>query len=65
MRRSNQMSESFPFDVSYTTSFAQLEALRETMIVFLLKERRDFQPTFDVTVIGEFPSQYYFSDVNC
>ena len=52
MRRSEQMSESFPFEVDYNTSFEQLEALRERMLVFLKTERRDFLPSFDVVVIG-------------
>jgi small-conductance mechanosensitive channel len=46
------MSESITFDVAYSTTFEQLEALRQEMIAFLEKERRDYMPTFDVTVVG-------------
>ncbi|KAF7967435.1 hypothetical protein HWV62_34337 [Athelia sp. TMB] len=60
MRRSGLQSETFAFDVSYDTTFEQLEALRETMIVFLLKERRDFLPSFDVTVV-DLPDQTMLS----
>ncbi|KII92920.1 hypothetical protein PLICRDRAFT_103857 [Plicaturopsis crispa FD-325 SS-3] len=51
-----KMSEPFTFDVAYDTTFEQLEALRERMLVFLTAERRDYLPTFDVTVI-DFPEQ--------
>jgi hypothetical protein len=46
------MSESFPFDVDYNTSFEQLEVLRGKMLVFLKAEKRDFLPAFDVVVVG-------------
>jgi hypothetical protein len=46
------MSEPFPFDVAYDTSFEQLEALREKMLKFLKTENRDFSPVFDVVVAG-------------
>lgn len=46
------MSESFTFDVSYSTSFEELEKLRVKMLEFVKSERRDFQPVFDVTVKG-------------
>lgn len=46
------MSESFPFDVDYGTTFEQLEALRDKMLIFLKAERRDFLPSFDVVVVG-------------
>jgi len=56
MRRSPQMSETFTFDVSYTTTFEDLETLRGKMLEFLAVERRDYQPIFDVTV-KDFPEQ--------
>jgi hypothetical protein len=46
------MSETFTFDVSYATSFEDLERLREKMLAFLKAERRDYQPIFDVAVVG-------------
>ncbi|EMD37930.1 hypothetical protein CERSUDRAFT_49967 [Gelatoporia subvermispora B] len=56
IRRSDQMSESFEFDVAYSTTFEQLERLRELMIEFLKVERRDYLPSFDVMVI-DMPGQ--------
>jgi small-conductance mechanosensitive channel len=50
------MSEPFTFDVNYSTTFDQLEHLRHKMIAFLQNERRDFQPSFDVSVVGVHPS---------
>ncbi|KAF8906527.1 hypothetical protein CPB84DRAFT_1675669, partial [Gymnopilus junonius] len=47
------MSETFTFDVSYSTTFQDLERLREKMLEFLKAERRDYQPNFDVKVIGD------------
>jgi hypothetical protein len=47
------MSEKFTFDVNYSTTFDQLENLRQKMITFLKSERRDFYPSFDVTVAGK------------
>lgn len=46
------MSETFEFSVAYETTFEDLEALREKMLEFLQSERRDYQPIFDVAVIG-------------
>jgi hypothetical protein len=46
------MSETFIFDVNYSTSFEDLERLRAKMLEFVKLERRDFQPVFDVTVKG-------------
>ncbi|CCM01460.1 uncharacterized protein FIBRA_03513 [Fibroporia radiculosa] len=54
-RRSPVMSEAFKFDVAFSTTFEQLEQLRELMIAFLKSERRDFLPNFDVTIVGECP----------
>ncbi|KAF8161100.1 hypothetical protein B0H34DRAFT_839898 [Crassisporium funariophilum] len=50
------MSETFVFDVSYSTTFEDLEHLRERMLAFVITERRDYQPVFDVTV-KDFPEQ--------
>ncbi|PPQ98611.1 hypothetical protein CVT24_003944 [Panaeolus cyanescens] len=50
------MSETFTFDVSYSTSFEDLEKLREKMLQFVETERRDYQPSFDVKV-KDFPDQ--------
>ena len=47
-----QMSETFAFDVSYSTTFEQLEKLRDKMMEFVVAERRDYEPAFDVVVIG-------------
>ncbi|KAJ7901846.1 Mechanosensitive ion channel-domain-containing protein [Mycena olivaceomarginata] len=55
-RRSPQMSESFTFDVSYSTSFEDVEKLRQKMMAFVTAERRDYQPAFDVVVV-DFPDQ--------
>ncbi|KAI0779722.1 Mechanosensitive ion channel-domain-containing protein [Fomes fomentarius] len=56
IRRSPQMSEPFEFDVAYSTSFEQIERLRDLMLSFLKVERRDYQPIFDVYVI-DMPGQ--------
>lgn len=50
------MSEAFPFDVSYGTTFEDLEALREKMLKFLVENKRDYQTVFDVAV-KDFPEQ--------
>ena len=56
-----QMSETFTFDVSYGTSFQDLERLREKMLEFLKTERRDYQTNFDVRVVGKpCPSKMLF-----
>ncbi|KAF9531655.1 Mechanosensitive ion channel-domain-containing protein [Crepidotus variabilis] len=59
IRRSPQMSETFTFDVNYSTTFEDLENLRVKMLEFIHAEKRDFQPAFDVTVKGciDFPEQ--------
>lgn len=46
------MSETFTFDVAYSTSFEDLERLREKMLEFVTNERRDYQPVFDVNIKG-------------
>lgn len=48
------MSESFTFDVDYSTTFKQIERLRSLMLGFVQMERRDFQPLFDIVVVGMF-----------
>lgn len=50
------MSETFTFDVAYSTTFEDLEKLREKMLEFVKAERRDFQPSFDVSVKGTLSS---------
>ncbi|KAF6760275.1 Mechanosensitive ion channel-domain-containing protein [Ephemerocybe angulata] len=45
-----QMSETFTFDVAYSTSFEDLEKLRQKMLVFVTEERRDYHPAFDVNI---------------
>ncbi|KAJ7096303.1 Mechanosensitive ion channel-domain-containing protein [Mycena epipterygia] len=56
IRRSPQLSESFTFDVNYSTSFEDVELLRQRMLTFVTTERRDYQPVFDVVVV-DFPDQ--------
>jgi small-conductance mechanosensitive channel len=47
------MSETFTFDVGYSTTFEDLERLREKMLEFVTKERRDYDTVFDVKVKGK------------
>jgi small-conductance mechanosensitive channel len=47
------MSETFTFDVSYSTTFEDLEKLRDRMLAFVKAERRDFLAEFDVKVKGQ------------
>jgi len=56
IRRSPKMSETFTFDVDYTTTFKQIERLRGLMLGFVQMERRDFQPLFDIVVV-DLPDQ--------
>lgn len=56
IRRSPKMSESFSFDVHYSTTFKQIERLRSLMLGFVQMERRDFEPSFDVIVL-DIPEQ--------
>ncbi|KAI0768432.1 hypothetical protein BC629DRAFT_1583550 [Irpex lacteus] len=51
-----KMSEPFTFDVAYSTTFEQIERLRELMVSFLNSERREFLPQFDVLVV-DIPDQ--------
>ena len=55
------MSESFVFDVAYSTTFEELERLREKMLEFVKAEKRDYQPIFDVTVKGLVVLALYFT----
>lgn len=41
---------------AYATTFEQVEKLRELMLAFVKSERRDFQPSFDITIV-DFPEQ--------
>lgn len=50
------MSESFTFDVDFSTTFKQIEQLRSLMLGFVQMERRDFQPSFDISVV-DIPEQ--------
>ncbi|KAI0268803.1 hypothetical protein BC834DRAFT_923155 [Gloeopeniophorella convolvens] len=50
------MSESFTFDVAYSTTFEQIERLRSLMLGFVQIERRDYQPLFDIVVV-DIPDQ--------
>ena len=52
------MSESFSFDVDYSTTFKQIERLRSLMLGFVQMERRDFQPSFDIVVVGTCQCQW-------
>ena len=54
------MSESFTFDVHYSTTFEQIERLRALMLGFVQSERRDFQPRFDIVVVGMCEGQDQF-----
>ncbi|KAI0000574.1 Mechanosensitive ion channel-domain-containing protein [Russula vinacea] len=56
IRRSPKMSESFTFDVNYSTTFKQIERLRSLMLNFVQMERRDYQPSFDIIVV-DIPEQ--------
>jgi small-conductance mechanosensitive channel len=47
------MAETFKFDVAYDTTFNQLEQLRKKMLAYLMTEKRDFLPCFDVWVVGK------------
>jgi len=60
------MSESFAFDVAYSTTFEDLERLREKMLEFVTEEKRDYQPVFDVTVKGPVLfAPVHFAEYNC
>jgi small-conductance mechanosensitive channel len=48
------MSETFTFNVNYSTTFEDLEKLRTRMLAFVESERRDYQPIFDVKVNGKY-----------
>ena len=53
------MSEKFEFEVAYSTSFEQIENLRAKMLAFVKAEKRDYQPSFDVVVVGAPPIAYH------
>jgi hypothetical protein len=52
LKRRFKMSEKFEFEVAYSTTFEQIEQLRAKMLAFVKAEKRDFQPSFDVVVVG-------------
>ncbi|KAI5123926.1 hypothetical protein M0805_006343 [Coniferiporia weirii] len=56
IRRSPQMSETFEFEVAYSTTLEQIENLREKMVAFVQSQGRDFLPSFDV-VVKDIPDQ--------
>ncbi|SJX62625.1 uncharacterized protein SRS1_13424 [Sporisorium reilianum f. sp. reilianum] len=51
LRRSGAIEETFKFEVAYSTSFAQIEALRAKMVHWLDGEKRDFLPGLDINVV--------------
>ncbi|KAJ9480343.1 EF-hand domain-containing protein [Pseudozyma hubeiensis] len=51
LRRSGAIEETFKFEVAYSTSFAQIEALRTKMVHWLDGEKRDFLPGLDINVV--------------
>lgn len=57
------MSESFTFDVNYSTTFKQIERLRSLMLNFVQMERRDYQPSFDIIVVGKYQTSVFQSRV--
>lgn len=59
------MSETFTFDVAYSTSFEDLERLREKMLAFVTEERRDYHPAFDVNIKGLFPQPSFLCLKSC
>lgn len=54
IRRSPQMSEPFTMEVSYATTFEQIEKLRDQMLAYVKDQRRDYMGQFDVSIVGEF-----------
>ena len=59
----SKMSETFLFDVRYSTSSQEIEKIRQKMFEFVKFERRDFQPVFDVMVKGGRSSQLTTKDL--
>ncbi|KAN0066543.1 hypothetical protein ACQY0O_000637 [Thecaphora frezii] len=51
LRRSGPIEETFKFEVSFDTSFQQIELLRSRMVHWLSGEKRDFLPGLDINVI--------------
>ncbi|KDQ51174.1 hypothetical protein JAAARDRAFT_199387 [Jaapia argillacea MUCL 33604] len=51
IRRSPPMSEPFKFDIDFSTSFGQLESLRDKMMAFLKVNSEDFFPIFDLMIL--------------
>lgn len=52
-RRSGPESEPFEMEVAYDTTFEKIEELRAKMLAFVESRRRDFQPVFDISVLGK------------
>lgn len=50
------MSDPITLDVSYDTTFEQIEKLREHMLAYVKSERRDFMGQFDVNIV-DIPEQ--------
>ncbi|KAA1105965.1 hypothetical protein PGT21_025146 [Puccinia graminis f. sp. tritici] len=50
IRRSGPISETFTWDVNFSTSFEKIEQMRAKMLEFLKAERRDYTPAFDVNI---------------
>lgn len=48
-------------DVAYSTSFEKIEELRAKMLAFVESRRRDFQPVFDISVMGKLSVIYFFN----
>ncbi len=51
LRRSGAIEETFKFEVAYSTTFAQIEALRTKMVHWIEGEKRDFLPGLDINVV--------------
>jgi len=55
-RRSGAESETFDMEVTYGTTFEKIEGLRSKMLDFVVSQRRDFNPVFDIRVT-DLPAQ--------
>ncbi|EPQ31950.1 uncharacterized protein PFL1_00149 [Pseudozyma flocculosa PF-1] len=51
LRRSGPIEETFKFEVSFDTSFQQIEMLRSKMVHWISGEKRDFLPGLDINVV--------------
>lgn len=50
IRRSGPISEKILFDVDFGTTYEKIDALRARLLDFVQAERRDYQPSVDVTL---------------